>query len=139
MIANKVQNINLINKSCLRLDNKHLYFVEINWDLEDDCNEDFKYFNLFIKQNDGVPFKFIGSTTTQCFSLCLELIDFYFNYSQNSDYNTTENKISKILIQYVSEDYELNEFKQEFHSFVDIEIPGGASISRVVTDFEYVF
>ena len=71
--------------------------------------------------------------------MCLELIDFYFNYSQNSDYNTTENKISKILIQYVSEDYELNEFKQEFHSFVDIEIPGGASISRVVTDFEYVF
>ncbi len=139
IMANKVKNLSFKNKSCIRLDNKHFYSVEINWNLDDDNDKNFKCFNLFMKQNDELPYKYIGTTTAQYFNLCLELVNFYFNYSKNSDYNTPENKICKISVQYVNENHVSNEFNQEFHSIVDIEIPGGASISRIVTDFEDVF
>lgn len=136
----QVSNLSLKNKSCIRLDNKHFYFVEINWNFDEENKllNNFNYFNLFLKQSDDSAFKFIGSTTCKSFNLCLELTNFYFNFSQNSDYNTEASKTCKLLVQCVNEDHEFEDFERE-SSTIEIEIPGRASISRVVTDFENIF
>jgi mannosyl-glycoprotein endo-beta-N-acetylglucosaminidase len=134
----KISNFSLKNSKCIRLDNKHYFFVETDWEFSSKCQDEFGYFNLFLKFNDDVPYKYIGSTTSQDYYLCLELENFYFNYSKDSDYNTEKNKACKLLVQFVNEYIDLKDFGDE-NLTLEIELPGRGTIKRVVYDFENIF
>ena len=133
-----VESLKIKNKSCIRLDNRHYYFVEIEWDF-DSKNDIFGYFNVFLKSSKQLDaFKYVGSTTIKCFRLGLELENVYFNYNYESDYNREEDKIIKLLVQFVNEDFKFKNILNET-STIEVELPGQANIKKIIYDFESIF